>query len=151
MVHNGIEYGDEELIDESYNILRNLAGYNVDELADIYKDWNKGELDSYLIEITADILTHKDDLGDDKSKPIVDMILDRGANKGTGKWSSQDALEIGIDQSVITEAVYARFIQCSRKTGLQLLRYFQSLKLTSTLTRKKSLKKSVKPSTLVRL
>jgi 6-phosphogluconate dehydrogenase len=96
MVHNGIEYGDEELID-------------------IYKDWNKGELDSYLIEITADILTHKDDLGDDKTKPIVDMILDRGANKGTGKWSSQDALEIGIDQSVITEAVYARFISMFKK------------------------------------
>lgn len=115
MVHNGIEYGDEELIDESYNILRNLAGYSVDELADIFKDWNKGELDSYLIEITADILTHKDDIGADKSKPIVDMILDRGANKGTGKWSSQDALEVGIDQSVITEAVYARFISMFKK------------------------------------
>ncbi|GEP24739.1 MAG: NADP-dependent phosphogluconate dehydrogenase [Lentilactobacillus diolivorans] len=115
MVHNGIEYGDEELIDESYNILRNLAGYSVDDLADIFKEWNKGELDSYLIEITADILTHKDDLGDDKTKPIVDMILDRGANKGTGKWSSQDALEVGVDQSVITEAVYARFISMIKK------------------------------------
>jgi len=110
MVHNGIEYGDEELIDESYNILRNVAGYSVDELADIFKEWNEGELESYLIEITADILTRKDDLGEDKSKPIVDMILDRGANKGTGKWSSQDALEVGVDQSLITESVYARFI-----------------------------------------
>ncbi|HAT55822.1 MAG TPA: phosphogluconate dehydrogenase (NADP(+)-dependent, decarboxylating) [Lactobacillus sp.] len=110
MVHNGIEYGDEELIDESYNIMRNVAGISVDEMADIFKEWNKGELDSYLIEITADILTHKDDLGDDKSKPIVDMILDRGNNKGTGKWSSEDALNIQVPQSVITESVYARYI-----------------------------------------
>ncbi|KRM69675.1 NADP-dependent phosphogluconate dehydrogenase [Apilactobacillus ozensis] len=110
MVHNGIEYGDEELIDESYNILRNGAGISVDDLANIFKEWNKGELNSYLIEITGDILTRKDDLGSDKSKPIVDMILDRGANKGTGKWSSMDAMEIGVDQSVISESVYARFI-----------------------------------------
>ncbi|KRK98925.1 6-phosphogluconate dehydrogenase [Secundilactobacillus odoratitofui DSM 19909 = JCM 15043] len=110
MVHNGIEYGDEELIDESYNIMRNVLGISVDEMADIFKEWNKGELDSYLIEITADILTRKDDLGDDKTKPIVDMILDRGNNKGTGKWSSEDALDIQVPQSVITESVYARYI-----------------------------------------
>ncbi|WP_282802412.1 NADP-dependent phosphogluconate dehydrogenase [Secundilactobacillus kimchicus] len=110
MVHNGIEYGDEELIDESYNIMRNVLGISVDEMADIFKDWNDGELDSYLIEITADILTRKDDLGDDKTKPIVDMILDRGNNKGTGKWSSEDALNVQVPQSVITEAVYARYI-----------------------------------------
>ncbi|KRM74201.1 NADP-dependent phosphogluconate dehydrogenase [Secundilactobacillus collinoides] len=110
MVHNGIEYGDEELIDESYNIMRNVLGLSVDEMADTFKEWNKGELDSYLIEITADILTRKDDLGDDKTKPIVDMILDRGNNKGTGKWSSEDALNVQVPQSVITEAVYARYI-----------------------------------------
>ncbi|GAX08246.1 MAG TPA: NADP-dependent phosphogluconate dehydrogenase [Lactobacillus sp.] len=110
MVHNGIEYGDEELIDESYNIMRNVLGISVDDMADIFKEWNKGELDSYLIEITADILSRKDDLGDDKTKPIVDMILDRGNNKGTGKWSSEDALNVQVPQSVITEAVYARYI-----------------------------------------
>lgn len=110
MVHNGIEYGDEELIDESYNIMRNVLGLSVDEMADTFKEWNKGELDSYLIEITADILTRKDDLGADKTKPIVDMILDRGNNKGTGKWSSEDALNVQVPQSVITEAVYARYI-----------------------------------------
>ena len=110
MVHNGIEYGDEELIDDSYNIMRNVLGLSVDEMADIFAEWNKGELDSYLVEITADILTRKDDLGEDKSKPIVDMILDRGANKGTGKWSSETALDGGAPQSVITEAVYARYI-----------------------------------------
>lgn len=110
MVHNGIEYGDEELIDETYNIMSNIAGISVDDQAEIFADWNKGELNSYLIEITADILTRKDDLGDDKSKPIVDAILDRGNNKGTGKWSSEDALNIQVPQSIITEAVYARYI-----------------------------------------
>ena len=110
MVHNGIEYGDEELIDESYNIMRNVLKMPVDDIAKAFAEWNKGELSSYLVDITADILTRKDDLGDDKSKPIVDMILDRGANKGTGKWSSETALEGGAPQSVITEAVYARYI-----------------------------------------
>ena len=110
MVHNGIEYGDEELIDESYNVMRNVLGLSVDEMADIFAEWNKGELDSYLVEITADILTRKDDLGNDKNLPIVDAILDRGANKGTGKWSSETALDGGAPQSVITEAVYARYI-----------------------------------------
>jgi 6-phosphogluconate dehydrogenase len=110
MVHNGIEYGDEELIDESYNIMRNVLKMPVDDIAKTFAEWNKGELSSYLVDITADILTRKDDLGDDKSKPIVDMILDRGANKGTGKWSSETALESGAPQSVITEAVYARYI-----------------------------------------
>ena len=110
MVHNGIEYGDEELIDESYNIMRNVAGISIDKMADIFKEWNKGELDSYLVEITADILTRKDDLGDDKNLSILDAILDRGNNKGTGKWSSEDALDVQVPQSVITEAVYARYI-----------------------------------------
>ncbi|GAB5053154.1 NADP-dependent phosphogluconate dehydrogenase [Pediococcus ethanolidurans] len=108
MIHNGIEYGDEELIDESYNLLRNMVGLSVDEIADIFADWNKGELDSYLIDITADILTRKDDLGSDK--PIVDLIMDKGGNKGTGKWSSQNALALGVPQSLITESVYARYI-----------------------------------------
>lgn len=110
MVHNGIEYGDEELIDESYNVMRNVLGLSVDDMAKIFHEWDQGELDSFLINITADILTRNDDLGDDKNKPIVDMILDRGANKGTGKWSSMTALDGGAPQSVITEAVYARYI-----------------------------------------
>ena len=110
MVHNGIEYGDEELIDESYNVMRNVLGLSVVDMGKIFHEWDQGELDSFLINITADILTRKDDLGDDKNKPIVDMILDRGANKGTGKWSSMTALDGGAPQSVITEAVYARYI-----------------------------------------
>ncbi|WP_057893871.1 NADP-dependent phosphogluconate dehydrogenase [Lacticaseibacillus brantae] len=112
MVHNGIEYGDMELIAESYNLLRNMLGLDVSQIADIFADWNKGELDSYLIEITADILTRKDDLGSDK--PIVDLILDAAGNKGTGKWSSQSALELGVPQGVITESVYQRYISAMK-------------------------------------
>ncbi len=108
MVHNGIEYGDMELISESYNLLRNLLGLSVEEIADVFHEWKDGELDSYLIDITADILTRKDDEGTDN--PIVDMILDRAGNKGTGKWSSQSALELGVPQSLITESVYSRYI-----------------------------------------
>lgn len=86
MVHNGIEYGDMQLIAESYDILKRVLKLDQDDLATTFADWNKGELDSYLIEITADILTRNDDLG--SGKPMVDMILDRAGNKGTGKWSS---------------------------------------------------------------
>lgn len=117
MVHNGIEYGDMELISESYHLLRDLLGLSVDEIADIFSDWNKGELDSYLIEITADILTRKDDLG--TGKPIVDVILDRAGNKGTGKWSSQSALELGVPQSVISESVYARYISAMKEERVE--------------------------------
>ena len=117
MVHNGIEYGDMELIAESYNLMRNLLGLDVKEMADIFSEWNKGELDSYLIDITADILTRKDDLGSDK--PIVDMILDRAGNKGTGKGSSQSALELGVPQSVITESVYARYISAMKQERVE--------------------------------
>ncbi|EJN54547.1 NADP-dependent phosphogluconate dehydrogenase [Loigolactobacillus coryniformis] len=113
MIHNGIEYGDEELIAESYHVLHELVGLSVDEIAAIFDDWNKGELDSYLIDITADILTRKDDLG--TGKPIVDVILDRTANKGTGKWSSANALELEIPQSLITESVYARYISMMKE------------------------------------
>lgn len=108
MVHNGIEYGDMELIAESYNLLRQLGNLHTQQLAVVFSQWNKGELSSYLIGITADILMRKDDQGTDK--PIVDMILDTAGNKGTGKWSSQSALELGVPQSLITEAVYARYI-----------------------------------------
>lgn len=108
MVHNGIEYGDMELIAESYDLLRNVLGLSVEEIADIFNEWKQGELSSYLIDITAEILTRKDDEGTDN--PIVDMILDCAGNKGTGKWSSQSALELGVPQSLITESVYARYI-----------------------------------------
>lgn len=112
MVHNGIEYGDMELIAESYNLMRNLLGLPNDEISDVFNEWKDGELKSYLIDITADILTRKDDLG--TGKPIVDVILDRAGNKGTGKWSSQSALELGVPQSLITESVYARYISAMK-------------------------------------
>lgn len=111
-VHNGIEYGDMELIAESYNLMRNLLGLSNDEISDVFNEWKDGELKSYLIDITADILTRKDDLG--TGKPIVDVILDRAGNKGTGKWSSQSALELGVPQSLITESVYARYISAMK-------------------------------------
>jgi 6-phosphogluconate dehydrogenase len=117
MVHNGIEYGDMELIAESYNILRNVLGLSVDEIAKIFADWNKGGLESYLIEITAEILTRQDDLG--TGKPIVDVILDAAGNKGTGKWSSQEALEVGVNQSLITESVYARYISAMKEERVE--------------------------------
>lgn len=112
MVHNGIEYGDMELIAESYNLMRNLLGLSNGEISDVFNEWKDGELKSYLIDITADILTRKDDLG--TGKPIVDVILDRAGNKGTGKWSSQSALELGVPQSLITESVYARYISAMK-------------------------------------
>ncbi|MCI0130110.1 MULTISPECIES: NADP-dependent phosphogluconate dehydrogenase [Enterococcaceae] len=108
MVHNGIEYGDMQLIAESYDILTRVLGLSVEEVADIFKEWNTGELDSYLIEITSDILTRKDDLG--TGKPIVDVILDAAGNKGTGKWTSQNALDLGTPLPLITESVFARYI-----------------------------------------
>lgn len=112
MVHNGIEYGDMELIAESYNIMRNLLGMSVAEIADVFNDWRDSELNSYLIDITAKILTCPDDL--DTGKPVIDVILDRAGNKGTGKWSSQSALELGVPQSLITESVYARYISAMK-------------------------------------
>lgn len=106
MAHNGIEYGDMQLIAESYSVLKHVVGLTNDELAEVFADWNKGELDSYLTEITADIFKYKDENGD----YLVDMILDAAGNKGTGKWTSQSALDLGEPLSLITESVFARYI-----------------------------------------
>ncbi|MFV0559502.1 MAG: NADP-dependent phosphogluconate dehydrogenase [Enterococcus sp.] len=113
MVHNGIEYGDMQLIAESYDLLQNVLGLSVDEMAEVFNEWNEGELDSYLIEITADILTRKDDEG--TGKPIVDVILDAAGNKGTGKWTSQSALDLGVPLPLITESVFARYISAYKE------------------------------------
>ena len=107
MVHNGIEYGDMQLIAESYDILRRVGGLSVEETAEVFKSWNNGELDSYLIEITADILTKKDP---ETGKPMVEVIMDTAGNKGTGKWTSQSALDLGVPLPLITESVFARYI-----------------------------------------
>ncbi|KAG9584290.1 6-phosphogluconate dehydrogenase-like protein, partial [Aureobasidium melanogenum] len=107
MVHNGIEYGDMQLIAESYAVLKHVAGLSNDELAGVYRDWNEGELDSFLIEITAKIFTRKDDR---TGKAMVDVILDKAAQKGTGKWTSQSALDLGVPLTLITESVFARVL-----------------------------------------
>ncbi|GIN67790.1 6-phosphogluconate dehydrogenase, NADP(+)-dependent, decarboxylating [Bacillus sonorensis] len=112
MVHNGIEYGDMQLISESYFILKNLLGLSSDELHEVFAEWNKGELDSYLIEITADIFTKKDE---ETGKPMVDVILDKAGQKGTGKWTSQSALDLGVPLPIITESVFARFISAMKE------------------------------------
>lgn len=116
MVHNGIEYGDMQLISESYDILKRVLQLDQSALAATFSDWHQGELNSYLTEITADILTRTDDLG--TGQPIVDVILDRAGNKGTGKWSSQSALAIGAPQSLITESVYARYLSAMKADRL---------------------------------
>ncbi|WP_285007789.1 NADP-dependent phosphogluconate dehydrogenase [Lactococcus formosensis] len=108
MVHNGIEYGDMQLIAESYDLLKRVLGLDNAEIQSIFEEWNEGELDSYLIEITKEVLKCKDDQGTDGY--IVDKILDKAGNKGTGKWTSQSSLDLGVPLPLITESVFARFI-----------------------------------------
>ena len=105
MVHNGIEYGIMQVISEAYVLLRDLCGINHADMAEVFRAWNKTELSSYLVEITADILGRKDEFSDG---PLVEMILDKAGQKGTGRWSSEAALELGIPTPTITEAVFAR-------------------------------------------
>src|SRR5690606_384221 len=104
MVHNGIEYGDMQLINETYHIMKDVLGMNADEMHEVFKEWNEGELDSYLIEITRDILAFKDEDGE----PLVDKILDTAGQKGTGKWTGTVALDLGIPLTLIAESVFAR-------------------------------------------
>ncbi|MFF7333282.1 NADP-dependent phosphogluconate dehydrogenase [Streptomyces sp. NPDC090306] len=105
MVHNGIEYADMQLIGEAYQLLRDVAGYSPAQIADIFRTWNTGRLDSYLIEITAEVLSHVDGA---TGKPFVDVVLDRAEQKGTGRWTVQIALDLGVPVSGIAEAVFAR-------------------------------------------
>ncbi|MEU6657504.1 NADP-dependent phosphogluconate dehydrogenase [Streptomyces sp. NPDC046821] len=105
MVHNGIEYADMQLIGEAYELLRDVAGYSPAQIAGIFRTWNTGRLDSYLIEITAEILSHVDA---DTGKPFVDVVLDEAEQKGTGRWTVQIALDLGVPVSGIAEAVFAR-------------------------------------------
>jgi 6-phosphogluconate dehydrogenase len=104
MVHNGIEYGDMQLICEAYQLLRDGLGVTADELHQIFAEWNKGELDSYLIEISSEIFTKKDEDG----QPLIDKILDAAGQKGTGKWTCESALDNGMPVTLIGEAVFAR-------------------------------------------
>ncbi|MFB8375386.1 MULTISPECIES: NADP-dependent phosphogluconate dehydrogenase [Paenibacillus] len=111
MVHNGIEYGDMQLIGEAYHLLKSVLNVSVEELHAIFTEWNQGELDSYLIEITADIFSKYDP---ETGKPMVDVILDAAGQKGTGKWTSQSALDLGVPLSMITESVFSRFLSAMK-------------------------------------
>jgi len=105
MVHNGIEYADMQLIAESYDLLRHADGLEVPEIAERFRSWNEGELESFLIEISARVLSKTDEA---TGKPLVDVILDAAEQKGTGRWTAQNALELGVPLTGITEAVFAR-------------------------------------------
>lgn len=115
MVHNGIEYGDMQLICEAYQIMRDLLKMNADQMHLVFKEWNNGELDSYLIEITRDILAYKDTDG----KPLVDKILDTAGQKGTGKWTAVAALDQGIPLTLIGEAVFSRCLSAVKEERIK--------------------------------
>ena len=114
MVHNGIEYGDMQLISEAYQLMREGLQLSVDDIQAVFKDWNQGVLDSYLIEITANILGVKDEDGD----PLVDKILDTASQKGTGKWTGISALDLGVPLTLIGEAVFARCLSSLKEERL---------------------------------
>jgi 6-phosphogluconate dehydrogenase len=122
MVHNGIEYGDMQLISEAYFLMKHVLRLEATELHEVFAEWNKGELDSYLIEITADIFTKIDEK---TGKPLVDVILDKAGQKGTGKWTSQDALELGVPLSIITESVFARIISSMKEERVKASKVLQ--------------------------
>ncbi|MFJ1596331.1 NADP-dependent phosphogluconate dehydrogenase [Streptomyces sp. NPDC088261] len=107
MVHNGIEYADMQLIAEAYHLLRSVAGYSPAQIAETFRTWNTGRLDSYLIEITAEVLAHTDEA---TGKPFVDIVVDQAEQKGTGRWTVQIALDLGVPVSGIAEAVFARAV-----------------------------------------
>ena len=125
MVHNGIEYGDMQLICEAYNILKNGLGLGAEELQQTFSKWNQGELDSFLIEITSKILGTKDPV---TGKPIVDVILDRAGQKGTGKWTINNALDMGIPVSTMSEAVFARCISAIKEERVAASKQFSGPK-----------------------
>ncbi|HEY0457283.1 MAG TPA: decarboxylating NADP(+)-dependent phosphogluconate dehydrogenase, partial [Verrucomicrobiae bacterium] len=118
MVHNGIEYGDMQLICEAYNIMKNGLGMTADEMHQVFKQWNEGELESYLIEITRDILAFKDADG----QPLVEKILDTAGQKGTGKWTVQNSADLGIPITLIAEAVYSRCVSAMKDDRVKAAR-----------------------------
>ena len=114
MVHNGIEYGDMQLICEAYQLMKNLLGMTPAEMSDVFDEWNKGELDSYLIEITRDILAYQED-----GEALVEKILDTAGQKGTGKWTGISALDLGVPLTLIGEAVFARVLSSQKEERVQ--------------------------------
>ena len=124
MVHNGIEYGDMQLICEAYQLMKDLLGMSADEMHEVFKEWNEGELDSYLIEITRDILAYKDTDG----APLVDKILDTAGQKGTGKWTGIAALDEGVPLTLIGEAVFARCLSAMKEERVEAERVYGAKK-----------------------
>ena len=120
MVHNGIEYGDMQLICEAYQIMRDMLGMSADEMHEVFAEWNKGELDSYLIEITTDILAYKDTDGE----PIVNKILDTAGQKGTGKWTGIASMDEGVPLTLIGEAVYSRCLSAMKEERVKAAKKF---------------------------
>ena len=120
MVHNGIEYGDMQLIAETYDLMRRLLGLPADEMADIFDEWNRGELESYLIEITAKILRVKDP---ETGRPLVELVLDKAGQKGTGRWASEVALELGVVIPTINAAIDARNISGLKEQRVEAARH----------------------------
>ncbi len=116
MVHNGIEYGDIQLICEAYAVLSQIGGLTAPELAAIFSEWNRGELDSYLIEIASKVLAHTDP---DTGRPLVDLILDKAGQKGTGKWTSQEALNLGVAIPTIDAALWSRNISARKEERVE--------------------------------
>jgi 6-phosphogluconate dehydrogenase len=116
MVHNGIEYGDMQLICEAYFMMKEALGLSNDELYEVFDQWNRGELDSYLIEITRDIFSVKDPA---TGKDLVDVVMDKAGAKGTGKWMSQLALDLGVPSTLVTEAVYARCLSALKEARVR--------------------------------
>jgi 6-phosphogluconate dehydrogenase len=123
MVHNGIEYGDMQLISETYQIMKEVLHLNAGEMHKVFERWNKGELNSYLIEITRDILAFKDEDG----SPLVDKILDTAGQKGTGKWTSVSALDLGVPLTLIGEAVFARILSSMKEERTEASKIFTPL------------------------
>jgi len=111
MVHNGIEYGDMQLIAEAYQLMKELLGMSAADMSEVFRAWNGGELESYLVSITADILAFKDKDGG----PLVDKVLDAAGQKGTGKWASVAALDLGVPLTLISEAVFARCLSAAKE------------------------------------
>ncbi len=122
MVHNGIEYGDMQIISEAYSLMKNIVGMNNEEIQKTFVEWNKGDLNSYLIEITANILTHKDGDG----HPLVEKILDTAGQKGTGKWAGISALDFGVPLTLIVESVFARALSANKEERINAARVFPS-------------------------
>src|SRR3989304_76342 len=127
MVHNGIEYGDMQLICEAYQIMKDLLGMSADEMHDVFAEWNKGDLDSYLIEITRDILAYKEN-----GEALVEKILDTAGQKGTGKWTGIAALDLGIPLTLIGEAVFARCLSAQKEERVAASKILRGPKVSFT-------------------